>query len=430
MTPNAVGPEFLNEIASIFSNLPIALYALGFHVQDGLVSAICNKAAAPVPFIGAVADLKTIWNIKQSDLFGVLGHGTKLQVASLRHGNTFPLVNKAILTAAGCIEQSPAVHSDLTMPRAVNANTTFLLPKEATEGATVSAKLVGGLVGCFEISAFVCSGVWQGLRGMYFGAALTGCLAFSTTCYLVLQQLAAPIYASQSAIQNDKTRTVKNGAATDVHVVVPDWNSDEMYVLVGYSSQLHSLTNVPVRVNKPLLLLWTCRVLGVVLCAQAALLAKIIQTPPPAVFGSPIWLISILVAYAVRVGLSKIVSKVDLGTEPIEVVRAPQIVFPARRTALAFIASLPMTPSKADKWDWVDGFLPNNERRQSWQQEMDMADLVSADEAEVNLSDDGRRIVTQVRNVRFTKKLLESIDRYEAKVGLDQKNNFGGRKYG
>lgn len=421
---------FLDEIASIFSNLPIALYALGFRVQDGLVSAICKKAAAPVPFIGAVNDFRTLWDIKETDLFGILGTGKQFQVASLRHGNNFPLVNRAILAAAGCVEQPPAIRTDLSLPRAVNVNVTFMVPKEGglAESTYVPPKLVGGLIGCLELAGFLCSAILQFLVGMYVGAALAAALAIGTICYLVLHQIETPVYAHQDAIKNDLHRTAMNGAATDVHVIVPDWNSDEMYVLVGYSSVLHALTNIPARVNRPLLLRWTCRALGVVLCCQAALLAKLIQAPPPALYGSPIWLASIMTAYVIRASVNKIIRKPILVTDLIETVRAPQIVLPARRTALAFIASLPITSPKVGKWEWVDNFLPNNSRRAIWQQEMDEAALASANEPKLNLSDDGRRIVSQVRRARFGKELVEVIDRYKMKVGIGEKQNGNTRQ--
>lgn len=418
----------LHEIASIFSNLPIALYAVGFRVQDGLVSAICNKAVAPIPFIGAGNDFKTIWDLKQSDLFGILGAGKQFQVASLRHGNRFPLVNKAILIAAGCVGQTPAIRTDLTQPRAISVNISFLTPVEVDGRTRVSLKLIGGLVGGLELCGFLCSATFQALNGMYIGSALAVCLAISTTCYLVLHQRERLVYAHQNAIRQDMRRTANDGAATDVQVVVPDWNSDEMYVMVAYSSHLHSLTNVSARVSKPLLLRWTCRVIGLVLCVQAALLAKLIQAPPPALYGSPIWLISIMAACGVRAGLNKMISKVDLGTELVEIVHASQVVLPARRAALAFIASLPITPPKVGKWEWVEDFMPNSTRRERWQQEMDQAALASPVEPKLNLSDDGRRIVSQVRHVRFSKELVESIDGYEAKVGISKRQDDKARQ--
>ena len=412
---------FLNEVASVFSNLPIALYALGFRVQDGLVSAICNKAAAPMSFIGSVTDFKTIWDVKQTDLFGILGTGNQFHVSSLRHGNTFPLVNQAILTAAGCIEQPADVYTDLTLPRTVSVNITFLMPKDTADETQRTAKLTGQLVACLELSLLACSAILQALKGMYIGCALAICLAVSTFCYLALQQLQHPVYAHRDAIEKDIRLTTRKGAATDIHVIVPTQTSDEMYVVIGYTSQVHALTNISARVDKPLVLRWTCRVLGITLCVQAALLAKLIQAPPPALYGSPIWLASIVTAFTIRFALSKIHSRVDIPASDLtEVVRAPQIVLPARRSALAFISSLPVTVQKGSRWEWVDGFLPNNERRESWQQEMELSNLADPVQPNVSLSEDSRRIVNQVRDVRFDKNLVELIHRYETKVGLDK----------
>ena len=411
---------FLNEIANIFSNLPIALYALGFRIQDGLVSAVCNKAAAPMPFIGSVTDLKTVWNVKQTDLFGILGTGKQFQVASLRHGNSWPLVNRAVLIAAGCIEQPAPISVDLSQPRAITLNITFCLPHESGKDTQKQTKFVGLVIGYIELCIYIGSAVAQGLHGLFVGAALAVCLAICTFCYLTLQHLVEPIYAHKESIQNDLRRTVKNGAATDIHVIVPDWNSEEMYVLVGYSSYLHALTNIPARADKPVLLQWICRGLGVVLCVQAALLAKLVQAPPPALYGSPIWLTSTLAAYLIYIASPRLRKGVCLPTgNIIQLDHAPQIILPSRRAALIFISSLPISSSTAGRWDWVDPFMPANPRRQKWQQEIELANLLSSVEPKVYLTDDVRRIVSQVRAVRFDSKLVDMIAKFEENVGLN-----------
>ena len=419
MAPGVSGSWVLHEAALLSSYLPIALYALGLRVQDALVSAICDKPAAPAAFTGGINDFKSIWSMKQSELFGTLGPNPPCQVVSLRHGNSFPLVNKAILAAAGCIGRQPPVKTDLTMPRSVSVNVTFIIPEKMPSKTYLPAKLIGGLIGCLEICALVCSGTFLGLHGIYAGSALAACLAITSLCYLILQQLEEPVYAHKDAIKKDLRLTTGNGAATDIHVVVPDWNSHEMDVLVGYSSQLHSLTNMPARVSRPYLLQWACRVLGVVLVVQATLLAKLVRAPVPELYGSPIWLLSYLAINAIQAVVARKFSSVKIGNEPVALASAPQVVLPSRRAALAFISSLPSTPPKVDRWDWTDSFMPRNARREAWQQEVDIAQLGQEREAKVNLSDDGRRIVTQVRGVRFEKELLKSIGKYEAAVGMN-----------
>ena len=51
---------------------------------------------------------------------------------------------------------------------------------------------------------------------------------------------------------------------------------------------------------------------------------------------------------------------------------------------------------------------------------MEIAQLGQEIQPKVNLSDDGRRIVTQVRSVRFNKDLSNLITQYEAAVGMDR----------
>ena len=420
MAPKESGSWALQEAALMSSYLPIALYALGLRVQDGLVSAICDKSAAPAAFTGGINDFKNIWSIGESKLFGAFGSEIPFEVVSLRHGNSFPLVNKAILAAAGCIGKPPPASTDLTVPRAVSVNITFIIPEEISRKTHFPTRLIGGLVGCLEICALTCAGVFLGMHGVYAGSVLVACLAISLLCYLILQQLEEPVYAHKDAIKKDIRLTARHGAATDIHIIVPDFNSHEMDILIGYSSQLHSLTNIPARVNRPYLLRWICRVLGVVLVVQAALLAKMVRAPVPELYGSPIWLLSYLSIKGVQVILARILSGVNVGNAPVVLASAPQVLLPSRRAALALISSLPLTPPKVGRWDWTDSFLPRNSRRENWQQEMEMAQLGHELQTKVNLSDDGRRIVTQVRSVRFKKDLSNLISRYEAAVGMDR----------
>ena len=57
------------------------------------------------------------------------------------------------------------------------------------------------------------------------------------------------------AIEKDILLNAACRMAPDVHVpaaaiVVEDWNASDIYAIVGYSAQLHALTNVPVRIKR------------------------------------------------------------------------------------------------------------------------------------------------------------------------------------
>ena len=138
-----------------------------------------------------------------------------------------------------------------------------------------------------------------------------------------------------------------------------------------------------------------------------------VRVPVPELYGSPIWLLSYLSIKGVRVVFARILSDLNVGSAAVVLASAP-------RAALVFISSLPLTPSKAGGWDWTDSFIPRNSRRENWQQEMKIAQLGQEIQPKVNLQDDGRRIVTQVRSVRFNKDLSTLITQYEAAVGMDR----------
>ena len=63
-----------------------------------------------------------------------------------------------------------------------------------------------------------------------------------------------------------------------------------MDVLVGTSTQLHELTNRPLRTTEPKLVKWTLRFLDAVLVVQAATLASITGTGTMQAVSSLVWL--------------------------------------------------------------------------------------------------------------------------------------------
>jgi hypothetical protein len=112
--------------------------------------------------------------------------------------------------------------------------------------------------------------------------------------------LHCPDTSALRSYQNDTRLTTKSGAATDIHVVASDWNASQMDVLVGYSSQLHALTNIPARANRPKTLTVISRILGATLLMQAALLTKLVNGKPPEAWVSVICLAVYLAMAAIH----------------------------------------------------------------------------------------------------------------------------------
>lgn len=59
--------------------------------------------------------------------------------------------------------------------------------------------------------------------------------------------------------------TAARGAGVDAHVVVEDWNASDIDVLVGYSSYIHALTNIPIRIRSWRAVVMISRLLSLVL---------------------------------------------------------------------------------------------------------------------------------------------------------------------
>lgn len=162
------------------------------------------------------------------------------------------------------------------------------------------------------------------------GAVLQTCLLTTTLCLVILRFYIVPILAQCEAIQNDTCLTTKSGAATDIHVVASDWNASQMDVLVGYSSQLHALTNIPARANRPKTLTVISCILGATLLMQAALLTKLVNGKPPEAWGSVICLAVYLAMAAIHSLWVKATSRYQLSSESVNVKSAHQVLLSGR----------------------------------------------------------------------------------------------------
>ena len=98
-----------------------------------LVLAISNQTVVPSPTTGCVKDIQRLWNPSRQELLsGFDGRGPV--VAGRRHGNTFPLVNKAVLEGARLIwRSSDDADADSAACRPTIVHVTFVTLRTATD---------------------------------------------------------------------------------------------------------------------------------------------------------------------------------------------------------------------------------------------------------------------------------------------------------
>ncbi|KAF2654712.1 hypothetical protein K491DRAFT_459161 [Lophiostoma macrostomum CBS 122681] len=220
------------------SYAPIALYAESLRINSALVYAIGSSLSIPCPLTGCVKDLGRIWHLSPSDILSDF-KSSQSSVASLRHGNSFPLVNKAVLERAGLIGRKSYPVDVESHWRTMTVNLTYFYPlgNIPSRSRQVSVCRVLAVV---ETTALIAISVACYFSKLYIGAGLVLCLAINTALQVLLQQLSTTLFAKQSNIASDVAITTKRGAASDVHVIVEHWNASEIDVLIGYPhSSMH-----------------------------------------------------------------------------------------------------------------------------------------------------------------------------------------------
>ncbi|KAI6777794.1 uncharacterized protein J7T54_005806 [Emericellopsis cladophorae] len=335
----------LATLRTLASYLPIALYFESLRLHSALIVAIGNKASVPPPVTGCIKDLNRIWNFSRVDLQTDFGSRIGAVVVSLRHGNSFPLANEAIVKRVLRRPWNTPVlnpkSDDELVPRKTDLNITYLLPSTSQEPA--SCLMIAGPRAA-ALSELVLLLTLSGIcfrSGLEVGGILLLCLAVNLTLLLVLQQSTSFVFANASALRKDILLTAANGAATDAHVILQDWNASEIDVLVGYSSQLHALTNIPVIIKPWGIVAVLVRLLGGVLILQGALLAALLGRETEQTWGSLIWLACYLVMMAVTWLTAWHEQNSRPNNLPVEAVRTVRLQFSGRRAALAFISTLP-----------------------------------------------------------------------------------------
>ncbi|MCJ1279361.1 hypothetical protein MMC21_007185 [Puttea exsequens] len=364
----------------LISYLPIPLFAETLRVQAALVDSIASSSAITPALTGCVKDFHRLWALSDYDLFGDFGSETHSLVASLRHGNSFPLANRALLAAVHLTGRNRHLSNPTFIPTSATAvrptvlNVSFVMPKSAYE-AKSQPPYFGSLAICrcivaLELLAQVAASAGMAYYGLYTGAMLLSCMSLDLIGLASLRETAQPILAHARSIKRDTQLTAAQGAALDVHVCASHWNSSHLDVVCGYSSQLHALTNIPCRATNISRISWLCRFLATTLLVQAATLTSLIGTNSIEALGGGIWLIMYLLMLIPPWILRRKKPFSLLEEHGFFITGCPPLIFSSRRAALVFLSMLPLTP-KAPRWDWLDVFIPANDRRRDWQREIE-----------------------------------------------------------
>lgn len=373
--------NLINFIRTIGPWAPIPLFAESLRSQGELVSAIMTREYLPACMTGCVRDFGYLWNI---DYLGIFGHSQVYRphaVTSVRHGNVFDLANGAILDNAGMTTRHNLLASDAIASetfRETVINLTFITPSSEEAQMPNTAKRWATISLLFlEMLSIVFAAILVYGNGVAIGAALLVCISCSQLLLFGLKILHSPIFGNQAAVESDRTRTARRGAALDVHVIADSWNSPRLSVICGYSSQLHALTNIPIRTTRPFALKWICRALAIVLTIQAALLAAVTNAEGRDRWSSLLWLAFYLLILGLKKSLHVFISPENLlEKQPASIQTVGPLRFSGRRQALVFISMLPVT-QRVDRWAWWDVFMPDNDRRRRFHAELEDLGLFS-----------------------------------------------------
>jgi len=413
---------------AVVAYLPICLYAESLRLNSAIILAIASRSALPLPTTGCIRDLGMIWHLSPSDVLSDFDQGDRPVVASLRHGNSFPLVNTAVLRRASIIAR-PEIHTESDeaafAPRQTFVHITYLIP--ALRPVLLSDQIFSSWVAIFgELATLIGTSAVCFSYGLFVGGLLSLCQVASAVLLLLIEHVTALVFAHEKAIEKDTRVTAARGAAVDAHVVVQDWNATDIDVVVGYSAQLHALTNIPGKIKRWRVVALLLRTLAVVLLIQAALLGSLLNNNggTKQVWGSLTWLACHMVMFLVARIEPWQKPDVFLGPQLFRVSRLPPVHFGGRRPALAFIATLPGVTFRhgVGQWDWMAGFMPDNDRRREWTAEFSGADRDGVVEGSAQwdrLTDSCRWILSEVRAARSTTVLKSSSQNFLEAIGLN-----------
>ena len=273
----------------LLSYLPIALFAESFWVQSAVLSSICSKSSVAPAVTGCIKDLKRLWNLDYYELFGNFETGKSSVVSSIRNGNTFPLVNQGFLELANIVGRKPAV-SALNHVRPMTVFVTFVTPRRHPYTVARSPWFwICRCLNAFQTILHLVLTPTLAFYGLHVGCILMGCLSAIDILHLILRHATKAIFSKPGGTDG-KPLPLARHSAVDVQIVASSWNASHLDVLAGTSIQLHALTNIPIRLSRPKIVVWALRILATILVIQAAALTSLIGSNGPEVWASFIWL--------------------------------------------------------------------------------------------------------------------------------------------
>ncbi|KAE9374934.1 hypothetical protein N431DRAFT_438311 [Stipitochalara longipes BDJ] len=380
-------------LLGFLSYLPIPLYAENLRVHSAILSAVLDELYVPTSITGCIEAFHVLWHLHPDDVLDETASGKGRRcvssVSSVRNGNRFTLANGALLDYLRLRQQHKLLITSEGLRRPTTVNLVFLCPHLRSQRRRRQIRLVQLLLELFqaaEILGLALLAVQLYQAGLFVAAALVTCIDASTVVLLLLHLSASLRFGTGRKIFEDTVQTSTCGAVLDVHVVVPHDNASTIDVLLGYSSQLHGLTNMGPQLIQAYPL-WRVlgRTLALILTLQAALLMSLVSSQSRQVWGSAIWLGVHLAMQGPPWLLRHLIDPATtvLGTGSmcdVEVRRVAPMVFSGRRAALVFIATLPVSP-RASRWDWMDPFIPPNQRRREWEREIERTGLIPSSTA-------------------------------------------------
>ncbi|KAL9121960.1 MAG: hypothetical protein Q9187_001485 [Circinaria calcarea] len=434
----------LSAFITVTAYAPIALYAESLRVQRAMVASILSPRSLAPAITGCVKDLHRLWHLDDAQLFGNFEDERAACVASVKHGNSFPLHNQTVLLLAGILRgkvnvagavvpYTPAIGGGFRMRRETVVSLSFVLPHEAGSAKRGFCWLQGVCWGVtlMELMGPIVMAAYMAMWGDMMGLILMVGFSLSVLVLAVLRFFMHPIVANQSEISRFRKDIAKGVTTLDVHIIADKWNDKHLNVACGYTSHLHALTNIPMAINRPGLLLWASRGLAVVILVQAASLASLIGNKENA-WLSLTWLVTyILMLIPPRI-LNTYCSELTYESHTATLIKVPPIHFSCRRAALIFITLLPVSKqAHVEDWAWMNVFIPDNERRRIWKTQIDSLDPVTLEtdlavcgqglpeevEAEYRKSKD---LLKEASAAYYHPRVLQPLLLYKTSVGLQK----------
>lgn len=167
----------------------------------------------------------------------------------------------------------------------------------------------------------------------------------------------------------------------DVSVASFQGLSSNVYCILSYppislyaaslrvQAALVSCVALLIRVQDDWLVSICCQILAVVLLTQAALLASCAGRSTVDALDAVVWLYPYLIMLIPPYILKRHHPTTALQRQPACIVHPKTLHFSSRRAALAFISMLPAS-QKVGRWNWIDQFMPDNNRRRMWQEDL------------------------------------------------------------